>query len=401
MKKIIIYLVALGFIVIGGAFVLAGASMADFDLNAISGDTIPTTQTYRQSNEPDFQKGNNLITEININEGDNVYIDFMSTSQEYLFVEYESSRSARQDITENNGVLNIISSDERRWFDYISIGGVNAKHRLTVYIPEKQLKSKNNLIKLSVISGSWVTIDNLQFQSIDLTVNGGKLNIDGVSSETKTKISTSSSVLTLKNCTLSNTSAVLESSVMESENSGFGDIELDARFSDVTVTDASWNEGKIDAQYCTLNLDTITAYNSTELSSQNTDIISEDSTMRHVSLNFKGGEGQSLLSLENISIIDGMVICGTNAEITAKNLNAFMNLDLYNSSVNIEEYCGEGIEVPTSKKTQYEITTVGTDYNVYAESDDGVDISPLYTSENYRTISIRTTEYPITITPAE
>ena len=153
MKKRILYLIGVALIVVGGLFVLAGAAMADFDPYVFSAGMVPTEKTVT------FKKDE--VTAINVRENRRVAVSVVPRRTDTVTVTYDDSRFASQNISVEGGVLTLSAENRVRWFDYLSIGGVDSVANVEIAVPDDLAVSLNVSSDCCFLNVSAVTLTEL------------------------------------------------------------------------------------------------------------------------------------------------------------------------------------------------------------------------------------------------
>ena len=125
---------------------------------------------------------------INTNTADIVFLP--SDDGTFKIVAHEDSKE-KHSVSVNNGTLTVEPVSTKKWYDYISIG-IGAP-KLTVYLPENEYGA----LKIKLSTGNLEIAKNYKFESIDITVTTGDINLKNVSAGSiEIKVSTGDTALT-------------------------------------------------------------------------------------------------------------------------------------------------------------------------------------------------------------
>lgn len=118
---------------------------------------------------------------------DTAYISFVSSDDGVCRVECYENENVKHSVGVSEETLNINVTDERKWYEYISISFESPK--ITVYLPENEYAS----LVINDDTGSIEIPKDFKFESLDITANTGSIkNYASVTKDAKIKTSTGS-----------------------------------------------------------------------------------------------------------------------------------------------------------------------------------------------------------------
>lgn len=210
MKKRIIYFIGLGLIIIGGILILIGAAVADFDPYVFSAGMIPTAKTVS------FDRSE--ITSVSVRESGRVMVSIVPRRVDRVTVNYDESRFASQVITVENGELTLSAKNNVRWFDYLSIGGIDSAASVEVVIPD------DLPVALDVSSDCrMISIGEAELTELRINENDGYVFLDGTTVTGASDISVTRDHLHLTGVTVGgNFFAACDGGMISLENCVFG-----------------------------------------------------------------------------------------------------------------------------------------------------------------------------------
>lgn len=167
-KGVKIWLIIAGALVVFGIVLLAVAmSFYNWDFSKLSTGKFET-HTY------DI---NEKFTDIDI-KTETADIDFVSSDNGNCKVIFETYEKEKYSADVKNGVLNIKTADERKWYDHIGIFFRSPK--VTVYLPEKEYDS----LLINESTGDIKIPKDFKFTNADISLSTGDISFFASASET-------------------------------------------------------------------------------------------------------------------------------------------------------------------------------------------------------------------------
>ena len=178
---------AAGLILLGGITFTATACAVNWDFSKLSTVTLePNTYTLNE----DFEN-------LSIDVGTTDVTLLPSEDGECKVVCYETAKE-KHSATVENGTLVIQKTDERAWYDYLSVG-ISESPTITVYLPKTQYSN----LTIDISTGDVNLPNGFTFNNTTISGSTSDIAMDGLTADTM-ELTLSTGYLTLKSVTVTN-----------------------------------------------------------------------------------------------------------------------------------------------------------------------------------------------------